>query len=188
MRDEILRKKQERDGNWYRYKLPLNIDGVEQVFSVFPRRLKSVTSDGQLLGGELVRINEDYKYRPYRYSYGFTGFAGHGVDGGGFEEWALVKMDASAHIADEGKGCNYSVKIWKRENCYPSEPIFVSRNEGDNSDEDDGVILSLVYDGERRESFLLVLDAREMTELARCYTDCRTCISFHGAFLPYKKN
>ena len=70
-----------------------------------------------------------------------------------------------------------------RPNCYPSEPVFVPRPGA--SDEDDGVLLSQVYDGEKRETFLLVLDAKDMTELSRCYTGMRCPISFHGQFLPY---
>jgi hypothetical protein len=41
-----------------------------------------------------------------------------------------------------------------------------------------------VYDGARRETFLLVVDATDMSEVARYYTGTRIPISFHGQFLP----
>ena len=49
--------------------------------------------------------------------------------------------------------------------------------------EDKGVLLSQVYDGKRRETFLLVLDAVSMKELCRAYTGHRVPISFHGQWL-----
>ena len=53
--------------------------------------------------------------------------------------------------------------------------------------EDDGVLLSQVYDGERRETFLLMLDDRDISELARCYTrmSCPVSVSIHGQFTDY---
>ena len=199
MGNKRLQAKQERDGTWYRYRLPLK-EGIATstsgegvaVVRVAPEKLSSVACDGLSYGGELVRINDNYKHKPYRYSYGFTGFAGSGVDRGGFREWGLVKMDAGSSSETENtKTSRAAVTVWKASNCYPSEPVFVARKEeagAEYEEEDDGALLSLVYDGVRRESFLLVLDARDMTELARCYTGFRTCISFHGSFIPNNKN
>lgn len=139
---------------------------------------------GRFYTSELVRINPLHQGRPYRFSYGFTGFAGDEA----FEDWALVKQD---HNASE-KGTEALVKgeetfesssalIWKDQNCYPSEPIFVPNPQG--LQEDDGVLLSQVYDGARMETFLLILDAKSMVELFRCYTGIRCPISFHGDYI-----
>ena len=139
--------------------------------------LRAVDKDGMEFGGELVRINDKFKSKPYRFSYGFTGFAGAGEQKGGFNEWALVKIDK---VAAEIEGST-SATVWKEANCYPSEPLFVGKTDSDI--EDEGVLLSQVYDGSRRESFLLILDAKDMTELARCYSGSRSCVSFHGQFI-----
>ena len=48
--------------------------------------------------------------------------------------------------------------------------------------EDEGVILSVVLDAARERSFLLVLDARDMTELARAEAPHHIPFGFHGDF------
>ena len=46
--------------------------------------------------------------------------------------------------------------------------------------EDDGVALSVVLDTRRRRSFLLVLDARSFTEVARAEVPHHIPFGFHG--------
>ena len=48
------------------------------------------------------------------------------------------------------------------------------------SGEDDGVLLSVVLDSERGTSFLLVLDARDLSEVARARVPHHIPFSFHG--------
>ena len=48
--------------------------------------------------------------------------------------------------------------------------------------EDAGVLLSIVLDGERGNSFLLVLDARDLGELARVEVPHHIPFGFHGQF------
>jgi len=62
--------------------------------------------------------------------------------------------------------------------CYPSEVVFVPNPSGQN--EDDGVLLSCVYDSRRDESFILVINASTMKEIARAYTGFRISPQFHG--------
>jgi torulene dioxygenase len=47
-------------------------------------------------------------------------------------------------------------------------------------EEDDGVLLSQVYDGDKRDTFLLVLNAKTMAEIGRFYTGLICPVSFHG--------
>ena len=76
--------------------------------------------------------------------------------------------------------------MWGAENCYPSEPIFVSGSNRDN-EEDDGVLLSIIFDGEKISSFLIVLEARTLTELARVNLPQVIPLSFgHGSFKKRK--
>jgi len=110
---------------------------------------------------ELPRI--DYARRNTReYRYGW--FTGHG------SEWIdrLVKIDVS----------DGSRREWSAEGCYPGEPIFV-REPGEEA-EDGGVILSVVLDAAAGRSFLLVLDARTMEELARAEAPHHIPFGFHG--------
>jgi beta,beta-carotene 9',10'-dioxygenase len=115
-------------------------------------------------GIELPRINYGRcNERPYRYVWG----NGNGEDG-----WLeqILKIDTT-------DGATLS---WSQPGCYPGEPVFVARPEAE--DEDDGVLLSVVLDAEAETSFLLVLDAADLSELARAQAPHHIPFGFHGQF------
>lgn len=116
-------------------------------------------------GGELPTINNAYSLRPHRYVYsvadrGLSTF----FDG-------LAKMDTMTS----------TTVYWKNEVGHtPSEAIFIANPEGEF--EDDGVLLSVVLDGAKGLSYLLVLDARTMTEVGRAEVEGAVGFGFHGVF------
>lgn len=123
---------------------------------------------------ELPRINEVFSGRPYRYFYGFGGY-GSLVGGASLTyEFAnsLVKVDV------EGG----PTQIWQQEGCFPGEAIFVANPGG--TDEDDGVLMSVVLDSAASQSFLLLLDARTMTEVGRANVPHHIPFSLGGNFFP----
>ena len=67
-----------------------------------------------------------------------------------------------------------------------SEAVFVPRTGGDPSDELDGYLLSLVYDGNRNRSHVAVLDAARLEDgpVARAWFDHFIPITFHGNWIP----
>ncbi|HEY1834162.1 MAG TPA: carotenoid oxygenase family protein [Solirubrobacteraceae bacterium] len=69
---------------------------------------------------------------------------------------------------------------WSEPGCFAGEPVFVRRPEG--SGEDDGVLLSVVLDAGSERSFLLVLDAADLGELARAEVPHGIPFGFHGQF------
>lgn len=105
-----------------------------------------------------ARCNE----RAYRYAWGV------GTGGGWLDR--IVRADVQERRHDE----------WHEPGCWPGEPVFVARPDAER--EDDGVLLSIVLDGRRATSFLLVLDARDLTELARAELPHHIPFSFHGRF------
>ena len=112
---------------------------------------------------ELPRINYGRcNERPYRYTWGV------GSDGGWLDR--IVKADVV-----EGRSTT-----WAEPGCFPGEPVFVAAPEG--TEEDEGVLLSIVLDGEKGNSFLLVLDAGSMDELARAEVPHHIPFGFHGQF------
>lgn len=111
---------------------------------------------------ELPRINYAYNTRPYRYSYGV------GMGEAPFSK--LVKIDAQSGEA----------LTWEEPGALAGEPVFVASPDG--VAEDDGVLLSLVLDGAAARSLLLVLDARDMSELARAEISKPVPPGFHGNF------
>ncbi len=118
-------------------------------------------ADGEI---ELPRINYGRcNERPYRYVWGNAN-----GDGGWLER--IVKIDTS-------DGATLS---WSERGCYPGEPVFVARPQAER--EDDGVLLSVVLDASAATSFLLVLDASDLSELARASVPHHIPFSFHGQF------
>lgn len=75
-------------------------------------------------------------------------------------------------------------KIWKEEGAYPSEPVFVNRP--GSTDEQDGVILSiLIYSDNKRPIQLIALDPTNLTEIARAKTNVvGQPYAFHHSYLP----
>jgi all-trans-8'-apo-beta-carotenal 15,15'-oxygenase len=67
---------------------------------------------------------------------------------------------------------------------YPSEPVFVPRPEA--STEDDGYLLSLVYDSRSHASHVAVFDARHLSEgpMARAWFDHHIPYTVHGLWAP----
>jgi carotenoid cleavage dioxygenase-like enzyme len=73
-------------------------------------------------------------------------------------------------------------RFWHEPGVFPGEPVFVRSPEG--RAEDDGVLLSVTLDPARSTSFLLVLDARDLSELARAHVSQHIPWHFHGHFDP----
>ena len=137
-----------------RYRLPLD-GGEVQV---------------EPLGGqglELPRINYPRcNGRPYRYVWG----AGLSPDRPRDFIARVLKLDL-----EEG-----TEAVWEAEGCHPGEAVFVASPEA--SAEDEGVLLSVVLDSARETSFLLVLDAANLDELARAEVPRHIPFGFHGQY------
>ncbi len=86
----------------------------------------------------------------------------------------LVKIDIQ----------NKTSRIWKEEECYPGEPVFIASPNA--TKEDDGVIVSVILNAQKGNSFLLVLDASSLTELARAEVPHHIPFGFHGQFYNLK--
>ncbi|KAK3104986.1 hypothetical protein FSP39_014786 [Pinctada imbricata] len=113
-------------------------------------------------GCELAQVNyPKYNGRKYTYVYG----VGHGFK-------RLVKLNVS----------DKTYKIWEPTEGIVSEPVFVPNPE--QKSEDDGVVLSPVKAyGKGARPYLIVLDGKTFTELARVEFDTsRFSLDFHGFF------
>lgn len=124
---------------------------------------------------EFPRLAERVRGRPYRYAYG-VGSAGSLTTG---PTDRLVKIDVGTGAAT----------VWSAPRCLPGEPVHVAApatpgDGGGEQREDDGVLLSVVLDAAARRSFLLVLDAATLTELARVDAPHLIPLGFHGQYFP----
>jgi carotenoid cleavage dioxygenase-like enzyme len=115
---------------------------------------------------ELPRI--DYGRRngkDYRYAYGIAS------TDGGFPD-RITKADLQ-------DGTSTS---WSEPGTYPGEPVFVRTP--DTEQEDSGVLLSVVLDGAAGTSFLLALDATDLSEIGRARVPHHIPFGLHGSYFP----
>ncbi|XP_077105855.1 carotenoid-cleaving dioxygenase, mitochondrial-like isoform X2 [Ranitomeya variabilis] len=168
-----------------RFVLPLD-DRVKDDLAIRPLNYSSATaakkSEGKIwcthenlhdhtlnsCGIEFPQINyAKFNTKKYRFFYG-CGFQ-HLVGD------SLLKVDVESKKA----------KVWKEDGYYPSEPIFVPYP--NSVEEDDGVILSAVLTPHQdRNIFLLILDAKDFTEIARAEAPVQVPYGFHGVFVPHR--
>ena len=135
-----------------RYRIPLQGGSVQS----------DVISDEAI---ELPRINyKQYNTKDYRFVYGISTY--------GVNNFAnrLIKVDISQKTS----------KNWSEEGCYPGEPVFVIAPNATN--EDDGLVLSVVLDAPNHKSFLLILDAVTFEEIARAEVSHHIPFGFHGQY------
>ncbi|CAH0714177.1 unnamed protein product, partial [Brenthis ino] len=135
-----------------------------------PTLSKVETRDIADIGVEAPRINyEMCNGRPYRYFYGI------GSDVDTQYSGSIIKVDTKTG----------EFLIWHEPQCSPSEPIFIAHPGA--KDEDDGVLLSAVLWGKEDHAVtLLVLNARNLKEIARAHftTPSQIPKCFHGWFIP----
>ena len=119
-------------------------------------------------GFELPRINyRRHNGRPYRFVWG-----NHAPGG---QAGSFITHIQKGDVVEGG------VDEWSEHGCYPGEPVFVPTPE--ERTEDDGVVLSVVLDAKAERSFLLVLDARDLSEIARAEAPHAIPFGFHGQFM-----
>ncbi|KAG2445530.1 hypothetical protein HXX76_000145 [Chlamydomonas incerta] len=114
---------------------------------------------------EFCAFNPEYRFKPYRYTYGTAAVRPTNMAN------ALAQHDMQAGTS----------RVWHEPGSMLSEPTFVPRPGA--TEEDDGVVLSLLTRGDGGGSQLLVLDGRTFTEAARLQLPFAVPFRFHGAFV-----
>ena len=151
--DALLHTDYPQVGQFRRYTLPLR--GGRATYEVL--------SDESI---ELPRINyRTYNGVEYQFAYG----ASIQKNTQDFLN-QIVKVDVK----------NRHTWVWHEAGCYPSEPVFVPTPNAKS--EDDGVLLVVVLDSQKGNSFMLALDAHTMTELGRATVPQHIPFGFHGSF------
>lgn len=119
---------------------------------------------------ELPRIYyQKHNTSPYRYVYGV-----------GFQYPETPNASIPILKIDVTKGTQLE---WKEAGKLAGEPVFIPLSDG--KEEDDGILLSVVIDGNKEHSCLLVLNAKNLQEIARSEPFPYTPYGLHGMF--YKK-
>lgn len=147
-------------------------------------RLPSITSDGTSArrkaildfsvpkekSCELPTMNPRFVTKPSRYIYGATD-RGHSTFFDGLAKYDTKTQDAV---------------FWHEHGHNPGEAIFIPNPNG--TEEDDGILLSVVLDGYKGKSYLLVLDARTVKEVGRASLESAVGFGFHGTYAATGKN
>merc|ERR1712002_609148 len=119
---------------------------------------------------EMPRINYDHNGQTYQYVYGV------GTESRSIDFSSIVKIDVKS-----GKEL-----VWSDPDYFVSEPIFMA--EPGQEGEDSGVVLTiLLHKEEEKHLNLLVLDARDLSEIARAHFDIpgTATPTFHGQFVNF---
>ena len=111
---------------------------------------------------ELPVINPRFLNKKHRFVYGVTDTGKSTFFDG------LAKFDSHTQTS----------VFWSEKGHSAGEPIFVVDPDGEA--EDSGVLLSVVLDGYRQKSYLLVLDARDLSVVGRADVDGKVGFGFHG--------
>lgn len=131
-----------------------------------PKKATVEWSVCRTLSPELPTLNPKIVTQKHRYVYAVT-FRGESTLTDG-----IMKLDCDTQ----------QVQLWACHGQSPGEPIFVANPDG--TSEDDGVLLSVVLDGMHGKSYLLCLDARNLSELGRANVDGAIGFGFHGQHVP----
>ncbi|KAL7815150.1 carotenoid oxygenase [Trichoderma gracile] len=145
----------------YRFRIPSKKQSSKEKASAVAEEVLSIPTPHV---GELPTINSKVAGKPYRYVYS--------VANRGLYVFAdsIAKTDLHTKAA----------LLWSGPKGHsPGEAIFVPRPGG--TEEDDGVLLSVVLDGTLEKSYLLCLDARTMEEVGRAEADFAIPLGLHGA-------
>lgn len=125
---------------------------------------------------EFPRVDERLVGRPYRYGWAASVAAHHGdgrgvvFDGASIAKFDLVAGTVEHHDVGAGRAAG--------------EAVFVPRDAA--ADEDDGYLLTLVYDAAEDRSDLVVLSAQDIggDPVATVHLPQRVPFGFHGNWIP----
>lgn len=129
---------------------------------------------------ETPKINEQLSGRPYCivYMMQFHSYAYHedqqAIKGGPLGAVGVAKRNL----------CTGERMGWYMPNMYPSEVQFVANPGG--TAEDDGVLLSMVFDGNTNSSFFQILDAHNMKQVAKAPLPIKTPFLIHSSYFSAK--
>ncbi|XP_069129974.1 beta,beta-carotene 15,15'-dioxygenase-like [Argopecten irradians] len=120
---------------------------------------------------ELPTFNENYRSKPYCYVYGVV----FNWNGKGFSHTGIVKKDVCGKT---------ETKMFQIPHHYPTEAWFVPAPPEVAKEEDDGVLLMVILDGDRGLSYIGVVDPKSMTLINKAYLPTTIPFNYHGRFFP----
>jgi len=120
---------------------------------------KNALTENREIFFEQPQINEQYKGKPYSFVYGTD-----------IDQKTIYKYNMQTQ----------KIMSWHENGSFVGEPIFVAQP--NSTQEDNGVLLSVALDAQKKHSYLLILDAQTMQEVARALLPHHIPFGFHGKF------
>ena len=165
--------------NWYNFTQTFALSKpMRFVLDLNDNVMNGSLVEGKVLtnykGCEFPIVNPAYNTKQYKYMYcGSLAKLGESE----FMD-TILKVDLNT------KDLDHNFQFWQVDNQYPGEVMFVPSGNNENGLEDDGVLLSVVFDGNRNLSFLLILNATDLTEVGRAQPKSisHVPIGFHGRY------
>ncbi|KAK4998983.1 hypothetical protein LTR66_001904 [Elasticomyces elasticus] len=152
-----------------RYRLPnIPAEADHTTFAGQDREAVREWATARSQSVELPTINPRFITLKHRYIYGITDRGNSTFFDG------LAKFDCLTQTA----------LFWSEKGQSAGEATFVPDPDAREEDEDAGVLLTVVLDGYKEKSYLLVLDARTMKEVGRAEMDRAAAFSYHGVHVP----
>ncbi|XP_041824936.1 beta,beta-carotene 15,15'-dioxygenase isoform X2 [Melanotaenia boesemani] len=117
-------------------------------------------------GFDLPRINYDFNGKKHQFVYG-----------------NMAKESVLSNEVLKFDTITKETVCWSEDNCWPSEPVFVPRPNGES--EDDGVVLvSVTTSNPGQSGYILILDGKTFKEVARANVQTALRMDMHGLFIP----
>ncbi|XP_071474846.1 retinoid isomerohydrolase isoform X2 [Callospermophilus lateralis] len=164
-----------------RYVLPLNIDKADTGKNLIT--LPNTTATAILCSDETIWLEPEVLFSGPRQAFEFPQINYQKY--GGKPYTYAYGLGLNHFVPD--RLCKLNVKtkeiwVWQEPDSYPSEPIFVSHPEA--LEEDDGVVLSVVVSpgAGQKPAYLLILNAKDLSEVARAEVEINIPVTFHGLF------
>nr|XP_055196830.1 retinoid isomerohydrolase isoform X2 [Nyctereutes procyonoides] len=164
-----------------RYVLPLNIDKADTGKNLVT--LPNTTATATLCSDETIWLEPEVLFSGPRQAFEFPQINYQRY--GGKPYTYAYGLGLNHFVPD--RLCKLNVKtketwVWQEPDSYPSEPIFVSHP--DALEEDDGVVLSVVVSpgAGQKPAYLLILNAKDLSEVARAEVEINIPVTFHGLF------
>jgi len=120
----------------------------------------------QLLHVDFPFVNDNFRGKPFCVVYFHT------IQWDNRNAMGLLKLDL----------CKQTSVGWDDLNLFPVEPVFVPRPGG--VEEDDGVLMSPVFDARTDGSQLYIWDAKDLKVIAKLSSPVRVPWTNHGIWLP----
>lgn len=161
--------------------------------------LPMIDAHGNVYTAELPRMNPHYEGRKYCF---FWAMVNNVLNSTWWQDMGVIKVDvckAAAVAARQGPQWAATAPgrrprlahpdndatvtgVWHRSGHMVGEPVFVPRPGG--TAEDDGVVMAHVLDGSAQTSYLVIINATTMEQLARVDAPYRIPFELHAEWVP----